>query len=280
MRCRPLAADLRGRVLGGRTVAVLVASALVVSSCGGDEESDGPPDRAIAVGSTWQLQLQGDVDTSHDADVYDIDLFDVPVETIDSLHADGRTVVCYFSAGSWEQWRDDADDFADVAIGVPLVGWEGERWFDIRHDSVRAGLAARMDVAVSKGCDGVDADNVTGFDTDTGFDLTADDQLDFNRFLADAAHDRGLLIGLKNDLVQIPDLVDVFDFAVNEQCHEFDECGAMQPFLDAGKPVFNVEYLDEFADDAAEVCAESRSLGIATLILPLALDGEFRVACD
>ncbi len=252
---------------------------LVVASSGGCSGSDVSPDAVVSVGSTWQLQLQGDVDTSHDADVYDIDLFDVPVGTIDSLHGDGRTVICYFSAGSWERWRDDADGFADDAIGEPLVGWEGERWFDIRHDSVRDGLAARMDVAVAKGCDGVDADNVTGFDTDTGFDLTADDQLDFNRFLAREAHERGLLIGLKNDLVQIPELVDDFDFAVNEQCHEFDECDVMRPFLDADKPVFNVEYLDAFVDDPDQVCEESGRLGLATVILPLALDGAFRLPC-
>ncbi|MEP1123514.1 MAG: endo alpha-1,4 polygalactosaminidase [Ilumatobacter sp.] len=258
-----------------------VSAALIASSCAGGAS---PPDAvsvdAVSVGATWQLQLQGDVDTSHDADVYDIDLFDVPVETIDALHTDGRTVICYFSAGSWEQWRDDADGFADDAIGEPLVGWEGERWFDIRHDSVRDGLVARMDLAVTKGCDGVDPDNVTGYDTDTGYDLTADDQLDFNRFLAREAHDRNLLVGLKNDLAQIPELVDDFDFAVNEQCHEFDECGAMQPFLDAGKPVFNVEYLERFVADPDEVCDASRARRIATLILPLALDGDFRIACD
>ena len=34
----------------------------------------------------------------------------------------------------------------------------------------------------SAGCDGVEPDNVDGYVNDTGFDLTAGDQLDFNRF--------------------------------------------------------------------------------------------------
>ena len=85
---------------------------------------------------------------------------------------------------------------------------------------------------------------------------------------------------MKNDLDQIVDLVDLFDFAVNEQCHEFDECELNQPFLDAGKPVFNAEYADRFADDPAAVCARARSLGLRTLILPLDLDGSFRISCD
>lgn len=35
--------------------------------------------------TTWQWQLQGDIDTTHDADLYDIDLFDAPDATLDTL---------------------------------------------------------------------------------------------------------------------------------------------------------------------------------------------------
>ena len=42
----------------------------------------------------------------------------------------------------------------------------------------------RLDVARAKGCDGVEPDNVDGYANKTGFDLTKDDQLRFNRFLA------------------------------------------------------------------------------------------------
>ena len=42
------------------------------------------------------------------------------------------------------------------------------------------------------------------------FSLTAADQLDYNRFLAEQAHQRGLAIGLKNDLDQVASLVDLF----------------------------------------------------------------------
>ena len=67
--------------------------------------------------ATWQYQLQGGIDTSVDADVYDIDLFETPQSKIDQLHADGRHAVCYLSAGSWERWRPDADDFPAVRAG-------------------------------------------------------------------------------------------------------------------------------------------------------------------
>src|SRR5262245_15557289 len=50
-------------------------------------------------GTSWQWQLQGTIDTSYNVEMYDIDLFDVPQSTIDGLHAAGRRVICYFSAG-------------------------------------------------------------------------------------------------------------------------------------------------------------------------------------
>ncbi|HWM19336.1 MAG TPA: endo alpha-1,4 polygalactosaminidase, partial [Ilumatobacteraceae bacterium] len=235
---------------------------------------------ALTAARTWQWQLQGVLDTSFDVDVYDIDLFDSEPSMIAGLQADGRIVVCYFSAGSYESWRPDADDLAPTALGDTLDGFEDERWLDIRDGSVRAVAEGRLDLAVDKGCDGVEPDNVDGYTNDTGFDLTGDDQVNFNRFLAGAARERGLLVGLKNDLDQIRDLVDVFDFAVNEQCHEFDECEAYAPFLEQDKPVFNAEYHQRIVDDPAALCVRSRDVGLRTLILPLDLDNSFRISCD
>ncbi len=253
--------------------AVLVA-VLPFAACGQETATKG-----VAVDATWQWQLQGDINTAYDVDVYDIDLFDAPPDVIDELRGAGRTVICYFSAGSFEQWRDDAGDFPAAAIGEPLDGWEDERWVDTRDATVRGILAARLDLAVERGCHGVEPDNVTAFQNESGFDLTADDQLDFNRFLADAAHRRGLLIGLKNDLAQIPALVDDFDFAVNEECLQYDECDAYAPFIDTGKAVFNAEYDESAVDDPAGTCAAADAAGLRTLILPLDLDDSMRISC-
>ena len=40
---------------------------------------------------------------------YEIDLFDTAQDTIDALHAAGGYVICYVSAGSFEDWRPDAN---------------------------------------------------------------------------------------------------------------------------------------------------------------------------
>jgi endo-alpha-1,4-polygalactosaminidase (GH114 family) len=228
-----------------------------------------------APGTTWHWQLTGALDDSIDAQMYDIDLFDPSAATIAGLHDDGRVVVCYLSAGSHEDWRPDADVFDPASIGDPLDDWPGEHWVDIRHPSVRDALAGRLDLAVDKGCDGVEPDNVDGYQNQTGFDLTADDQLEFNGWLAAQAHARGLSVGLKNDLDQVAALEPQFDWALDEECFAYDECDLLAPFIDAGKAVFHVEYVDAVADGPAlhaEVCPQALARMFSSLIKRWDLD--------
>ncbi|MEZ5166659.1 MAG: endo alpha-1,4 polygalactosaminidase [Acidimicrobiales bacterium] len=142
------------------------------------------------VATTWQWQLSGAPTLAYDVDMYDLDLFDTPTKILDELHREGRRVVCYFSAGSSETWRDDIGGIGAAAMGAPLDGWPDEHWLDVSDESVRAVMVDRLDLAVMKGCDGVEPDNVDGFANDTGLDLTREQQLDFNRWLADEAHRR------------------------------------------------------------------------------------------
>lgn len=224
-----------------------------------------------APGTTWQWQLTGTIDTFLDVAMYDVDLFEVDDAAIERLHREGRIVVCYFSAGSVEQWRPDAERFPDATIGKPLEGWPDERWLDIRAiDDLSPVLLDRLDLARARGCDGVEPDNVDGHLNDTGFPLVAADQLAFNRWLADQAHERQLSIGLKNDLDQAEPLVDHFDWLLVEQCVEFAECDAAHPFLEAGKAVFAAEY--EAA--TSEACAVARRLGLSLIFKDLDLGPE------
>lgn len=257
---------------------------------GGTESADELPDAETdgdwyqpAAGTTWQWQLSGDINAAYDVEVYDIDLFNSTAADIAALKAQGRRVICYFSAGSYEDFRDDAGEFPEEVLGNPLDDFPDERWLDIRAAEVLEIMLARLDTAFDRGCDGVEPDNVDGFSNDSGFDLAAADQLLFNAQIANAAHDRDLSVGLKNDLDQIESLMEYFDFAVNEQCYEFDECDLLEPFLAADKAVFNAEYDDSYVDDESsrsEICAASHSSGMSTLVLPVDLDDSFRLSCD
>lgn len=231
----------------------------------------------------WQIQLTGVINTSYAADVYDVDLFDTPTDVFNRLHSQGRKVICYFSAGSAEDWRDDYAQLDSCAIGKPLAGWPGEYWLDIRASNVVDIMLARLDTAVSRGCDGVDPDNVNGYTAPTGFDLTADDQLAYNKLLANEAHKRGLSVGLKNDNYQVDALVGHYDFMVNEECHHYDECAPLAVFTDNARPIFNIEYADTESAGralAATLCPQARLEGMRTLIMPLNLDDAWRISCD
>ena len=193
--------------------------------------------------TSWQWQLDGTVDQSYDVDMYDIDMFDNDAGVVASLHEQNRKVVCYMSVGSWEEWRPDAAEFPESVLGKPLEDWPGERWLDIRRlDILGPIITARMDLCQEKGFDGLEPDNIDGYVNDTGFPLTYQDQVNYNLFLANEAHARGLSIGLKNDLDQVEDLVEYFDWALNEQCFQYRECDKLLPFISAGKAVFQVEY--------------------------------------
>jgi hypothetical protein len=194
---------------------------------------------------------------------------------VQALHDRGRKVICYFSAGSWEPYRPDAADYPDRLKGGSVEGWPDERWLDIRQrDVLRPLLAARLDRCADKGFDGVEPDWLDHHEQHTGFPITAADQLAFNRMLAGMAHDRGLAIGLKNDLGQAAELADLYDFAVVEQCAQYDECDLTRPFLDRGKPVFHAEY--DLPTSA--FCAESRRLGLSSIRKRLGLDA-WRETC-
>jgi hypothetical protein len=179
------------------------------------------------------------------------------------LHSKGRKVICYLSAGSYESNRPDSANFPAAIKGRALSGWPGERWLDVRQLNVLLPLiAARMDLCKQKGFDGVEPDNVDGYQNNTGFALTANDQATFNRAIAKLAHDRGLAVGLKNDLDQVAILQPAFDFAVNEQCFEYNECSLLSPFIKAGKPVLHVEY----DVPLASFCPATRALGFSSML--------------
>jgi hypothetical protein len=234
-----------------------------------------------AIGTTWQWQLAGlPIDTSFDVAAYDVDLFTTTDDELATLHADGRKVICYFDAGSWEDSRPDAADFPAAVKGNLLdPPFQDELWLDVRRAEVRALMKLRLDLAEARGCDGVEPDNVDGYANDNGFALTAANQLDYNRFIAGEAHARSLSVGLKNDVDQLADLEPDFDWALNEECVKHKECAHYRDnFLVAQKAVFHAEYVDQ--SQLARVCAVTKPLGLSTLIKSKSMELDaFQLPC-
>jgi hypothetical protein len=266
-----------------RIATCLLAALCLLAAAGGSAVARALPAPVACPGcwepaqsTSWQWQLGGTVDTRVRVQMYDIDMFEATPALVARLHGLGRHVVCYIDAGGWERWRPDAGRFPKAAIGRPMQGWQGERWLDTRNRGVRRELAWRIDRCSAKGFDGVEFDNVAGYQAPTGFHLTGADQLRFNVWLANQAHRAGLAVALKNDPDQVRTLEPYFDMELDEQCFQYSECGLLRPFIAAGKPVFEVEY-GRLARSGS-FCTRAKALGFESLRKHLAL-GPWRIAC-
>lgn len=202
-------------------------------------------------------------------------MFDTPPRLVRKVHASGRRAICYINAGAWESWRPDAAAYPQSVKGRDLDGWPGEKWLDIRRlDVLGPILVERVRQCRDKGFDGVEFDNVDGYQNNTGFDISRSDQLAFDRWLATTAHRHGLSVGLKNTLGLAAELEPSFDFAIVEQCFAYRECGLTAPFVEARKAVIDIEY--SLARDS--FCGQAERLGIAAMRKHRELDA-WRRAC-
>lgn len=222
--------------------------------------------------------------------VFDIDLYaaaevagnntTLNTAAVKAIHAKGAKAICYVDAGSIEDFRPDYQEFVDWhnAHGKSLLGkpfsdeFPNERWANINNDKGQRDfllkmMAARVDKCAQAGFDGVEFDVVNAHEEGksvTGWTVSPATQLTFNKALAAIAHGKGLSVALKNDLSQAEELVSSFDYAVNEECFQFDECSELSVFVKAGKPVFHVEY----ATAPSSFCAKSKTLKFNSLKKP------------
>jgi hypothetical protein len=240
----------------------------------------------------WQIENTANLSTNLAVDVYDVDLFEgQDTGKIAALKTAGYKVICYFSAGTYEPYRSDATAlFANngqaIIAGSSLPQFSDEAWLAIGDSTaletiIKPVMRARLDKAKQAGCDAVEPDNVDGYDNDeTQGQITSAQQVTYNKWLATEAHSRGLGVGLKNALDLIPQLLNDFDFAVNEQCYAYSvECSSYETtFLSQNKAVFNQEYIypvtgDPGIDDGRisqtsynnSACPYFRSKGISSL---------------
>jgi len=214
------------------------------------------PDKPIA----WHWQLSQEFvfprDVIPHVTVYDIDGELTSAATVAKLHGLGPDiiVICYFDAGVYEDYRSDAASFPPEVIGNPDVGWEGSYWLDIRQiDILRPIMENRIKTwCKDKGFDAIEPDETEVWSNDSGFPITKAQNNAYNQMIAELGHKYGLSVGLKGNTTETGELVDYFDWTLNEQCWEFDECDFVyNSFIKHGKAAFNIEY------DATPNCAQA-----------------------
>jgi hypothetical protein len=87
--------------------------------------------------------------------------------------------------------------------------------------------------------------------------------------MAKQAAARGMAIGLKNSLEILSTVQDVVQFATNEACSRWNQCGEYNSFITT-KPVFHVEYYENMS--TGDAC--SRAIpGMFTIMKNWTVDG-------
>ncbi len=231
---------------------------------------------------SWQWQISGNVDTTVDAKAFVVDLFDVEPGVLAQLKSLNRTVICSFSAGTYEPWRADAAQLPARVRGNAVAGAPKESWLDVRSAEVRALMVTRLELAVTRGCSGVLPDAVDGYAADNGFALGIPDTLDYLNFLSAQGRQRGLHVGLASAAELASKAEPLLDFVAESRCIEFKECAAYQSFATAGKPVLHAELVASIAEGSASLaalCADPTRQGFSTIVKRSELDA-WRLSCD
>ena len=180
---------------------------------------------------------------------------DENVAAVNAVHAAGGKALCYVSAGTDEPFRPDHQAFLDFdagcggcLLGEPVAGFAEEV---AEHQDRRGQRTFILGRAWSKAPRPVRERRVRrgrfrqrrGLPQPHGLPISESSQLLFNTALREPrAHERAAGRAQERPRAQVEELLPYFDFAVDEQCQQYDECETLDPFVAAGKAVFQVEY--------------------------------------
>jgi hypothetical protein len=153
----------------------------------------------------------------------------------DAAPAAGLYNICYVNgyqtqteAADW--WQSNHPDLLLRHDGKLVIDGDwNEILLDVRTAAKRAALAgivgAWIDQCAAKGYKAVEVDNFDTYSRSQGL-LTTDQALAYAKLLAAHAHAKGLAIAQKNtvELAKTARASVGFDFAVAEQCADYDEC--------------------------------------------------------
>lgn len=248
-----------------RLSTTLITILPLLSACMSNAGSGSGPG-ANGGSQTWDWQLSETVDLSGNVDVIDLDPDNVTQAQIDDLVARGILTIAYVSVGTLEDYRDDVGDFPAQVVGKVYDDWPDEKFLDIRDIATLSPLMqARFQKAKDLGFAAIEPDNMDVYQNDSGFTISAAETVTYVLHLADMAHGMGMQIGQKNVPELTPDLYQSMDFMIAEACFDDGWCNDTLLYIQAGKPVFDVEYTDTSVNWHA-ACNYAKSVGISMIL--------------
>jgi hypothetical protein len=161
-----------------------------------------------------------------------------------------RYTICYVNGFQTQpnEARIWMGDNADLVLrdGEPVTDpdWPDEMILDTSTSDRRQRLTAIVGEWIDQcAADGFDAIEIDNLDSFTRFEdrLTEDDAVAFARALTARAHAAGVAIAQKNTVELLDRRTETgFDFAIVEQCNEYQECDAFTAVY--GNQVYVIEY--------------------------------------
>lgn len=257
----------RAAVPAGVLVLALVAGCAAGDAAAGDPSGDGTAPATGTAATSYpggppagvvvDYQLAGGYPAPDGVGGVVRDVTDVPEP--------GLWSACYVNGfqtqpGDRDTWlTEHADLVLRDEAGEPVAdeGWPDELLLDTTTAEHRAAIAdvlgAQVRACAERGFAAVELDNLDSW-TRSGGRLDEDGAVDLAARLVAVAHDAGLAAGQKNT----PRLATRgrdeagFDFAVAEECAQYDECAAYTDVY--GAAVLDIEYTD---DGFAAACADA-----------------------
>jgi hypothetical protein len=283
---------MRSRVLPRRSLAALVASAVAVSllatACSsGDDEEPGPRPSVVPPSNVTLPPAQAGFDYQLGGPSTPPDGVTVVVRDHTAPPAPGIYSICYVNAfqtqpGAEKEW--DADLLLRDGAGKVVMDkdWD-EAVLDLRTADKRTRIAEKVntwiDACAAKGYRAVEPDNYDSYTRVPGGLLTAGHAKAFLALLAAHAHEKGLAVAQKNTAELAPARAEVgADFAVVEECGQYDECG---DFIEAfGDHVLVIEYSEQGLKRACRSWGKEVSIVRRDLkLVPAGSSGHLRNTC-
>ncbi|MFF5858780.1 endo alpha-1,4 polygalactosaminidase [Streptomyces sp. NPDC012751] len=231
----------------GALAAVLTIAVPALAGCASGDRDEGGAGKPAAVrlpprGAGFDYQIGGGYPPPAGVRIVSRDRSDVP--------APGLYNICYvnaFQAQPAERSSWPADLLLRDARGRTVIDEDwNEPLLDLRTPAKRERVARRVngwiDDCADKGFDAVEPDNYDSY-TRSHRLLTANDATAFMALLSAHAHARHLAVAQKNtaELAGRRERAGL-DFAVAEECGQYDECGVYAKAFD--DRVVDIEYTD------------------------------------
>jgi Glycoside-hydrolase family GH114 len=196
--------------------------------------------------------------------VFDIDGIINPASTVTALHKLKGKAICYIEVGAagnyysapmerlrvtyYQQLRQ-AGDLGRAVPGYP------EYYLNINALSTLRIIEVMIkQQCAAKGFDAVEPDIDDSYTDSTGFRITEQKNIQYDRKLGAYAHSLGLAWGQKNgdnDPGFSLALEPTTDFLLDEECNYYQTCGIVTPpYVRARKLVLNAEYTDDWGRNA------------------------------